>query len=85
LALAGLVAARRNRPLVTLVVIGVSAFMLTSVVTIVDYDLRYRLPAELLLMPVAGLGLAWFVARLVVRGAERPTSLESSQPRVLSS
>jgi len=85
LALAGLVEARRFTPLVTLVVLGVAAFTLTSLVTIVDYDLRYRLPAELLLTPLAGLGLAWLIAHVVVQGAERPPPIESPRPRVLSS
>lgn len=85
LALTGLVAARRFTPMTTLVVVGVAAFTLTSLITIVDYDLRYRLPAELLLTPVAGLGLAWVISRVGVRGAERPPPVESARRRVMPS
>jgi hypothetical protein len=68
LALVGLTQAWRFPALATLVVVGVAGFALTSMITIVDYDLRYRLPAELLLVPVAGLGLARVIERLVPPG-----------------
>jgi hypothetical protein len=47
----------RGTPLLTLTLLGVSAFTLASVLTLVDYDLRYRLPAELLLVPSVAVGL----------------------------
>ena len=58
LAIVGWVQARRLRYLITLSSLSVVLLTLTSVVTIVDYDLRYRLPAELFLIPLAGIGLA---------------------------
>jgi Dolichyl-phosphate-mannose-protein mannosyltransferase len=64
LAIIGLVQARRNTALVSLIGVGVAVFTLTSLVTIVDYDLRYRLPAELLLVPAVGIGLAWLSHQL---------------------
>jgi hypothetical protein len=59
LALVGLIRARHFRSLFTLTVLSVVLFTLTSLITIVDYDQRYRLPAELFLIPLAGSGLAW--------------------------
>jgi hypothetical protein len=63
LALAGFVLARRQTFLITLTGLSVMLFTLTSVITIVDYDQRYRLPAELFLIPLAGCGLAWLIRR----------------------
>ncbi len=63
LALVGIVHARRARFLITLSVLSVVLLTLTSVITIVDYDLRYRLPAELFLIPLAGVGWASLVRR----------------------
>jgi hypothetical protein len=61
LAIGGLVYARHQTALVTLCVSNVLLFTLMSVITIVDYDQRYRLPAELFLVPLAGAGLAWLL------------------------
>jgi hypothetical protein len=69
MALLGLYQARRYAPLLTIVIAGALAFTLASLITIVDYDLRYRLPAELFLIPVVGLGLSSVFDRLLLRGA----------------
>lgn len=68
LALGGLVSTWRSR--FTLVLVGLlMATQLTVMVTIVDYDARYRLPAELCLLPLAGVGVAngWRRVRTAVR------------------
>lgn len=57
LALVGAGLERHSRFTWTLVGV-VCAVMLTSVFTIVDYDARYRLPAELSLIPLASVALA---------------------------
>jgi len=62
LAALGLVTAARRAPAFTsLVAIAILAFLLTCMVTFVDYDQRYRLPAELFIIPLAGFGLAWLL------------------------
>ena len=45
-------------------VVLTSAFWVTSSLTIVDYDARYRLPAELSLLPLAGAGLELIAIRI---------------------
>jgi hypothetical protein len=82
LALAGFVLARRNTSFVGLASLSVAMFTLTSVITIVDYDQRYRLPAELMLVPFAGVGLAWILERTLIRSARcRQTAAPSrAQP-----
>jgi 4-amino-4-deoxy-L-arabinose transferase-like glycosyltransferase len=62
LALAGFVLARRITSLTTLASLSVGLFTLASLITIVDYDQRYRLPVELFLMPMAGSGVAWLLS-----------------------
>jgi hypothetical protein len=57
LAIAGAVRHWRE-PLVRLLVVLVAVTLVTIMVTIVDYDGRYRLPAELFLVPLAGAGIA---------------------------
>lgn len=58
LAILGLVHQPRASLLVTFCLLNVVLFTATSLVTIVDYDQRYRLPVELFLIPLAGIGLA---------------------------
>jgi hypothetical protein len=77
LALAGFVLARRAIFLITLCGLSVVLFTLTSVLTIVDYDQRYRLPAELFLIPLAGCGLAWLIGR---RWSARETATYHAGP-----
>ncbi|MBV9582027.1 MAG: glycosyltransferase family 39 protein, partial [Chloroflexi bacterium] len=62
LAVVGAIYGIRYRLLFVVCVASVAMFTLTSLATIVDYDQRYRLPAELFLVPLAGIGLA-FVGR----------------------
>ena len=68
LAVLGLVRVRRYDALTTLCLASALLFTLISVVTIVDYDQRYRLPAELFLVPLAGLGLSWLLSRVGILG-----------------
>jgi adenylylsulfate kinase len=57
---------------------------LTAMATIVDYDARYRLPAELLMIPFAATGVlsVWgaIVRSLVNRGQNVPAGVTSGQP-----
>ncbi|MBI4346368.1 MAG: hypothetical protein HY553_05910 [Elusimicrobia bacterium] len=41
---------------VVVLVLGIAGFTLQAMITFVDYDQRFRLPAELLLIPLASLG-----------------------------
>ena len=68
LAVLGLVRVRRYDALTTLCLASVFLFTLTSLITIVDYDQRYRLPAELFLVPLAGVGLTWLLTRVGILG-----------------
>jgi hypothetical protein len=54
-----------RRTLALLCGASVVAFTLTSAITIVDYDQRYRLPVEAFLVPMAGVGLAWLLERVI--------------------
>ena len=68
LAVIGAVVAIRSRFVWLLV--AIAAFStLTAMATLVDYDARYRLPAELALLPLASVGLLEIVARLRARRA----------------
>ena len=70
---------RVDRSFVALLLLGAATFTATSALTIVDYDLRYRLPAEALLLPLAGVGLAEAVARAApVGGREKPVGAGGS-------
>ena len=69
LAIVGFVRVHRPTPLVVLSGSSVVLFTLLSLVTIVDYDQRYRLPAELFLVPMAGIGLSWLATRAFRPGA----------------
>lgn len=63
-----------DRAALALPLLGIASFTLLSMVTFVDYDQRYRLPAELLLAPLAGIGgapMAVGVARWI--GRRTPT------------
>jgi 4-amino-4-deoxy-L-arabinose transferase-like glycosyltransferase len=83
----GFVRIRHIGPLIVLCAGSVLLFTLTSLVTIVDYDQRYRLPAELFLVPTAGVGLSWLIARVRMSGAPRlaldtfPPPAETSKMR----
>ena len=55
--LVGLVSSRQNTPLMTISVLGIVVLSLASELTVVDYDLRYRLPVELLMIPLCAGGL----------------------------
>jgi hypothetical protein len=78
LALAGFVFARRNTAFITLASLSVVLLTLISLITIVDYDQRYRLPGELMLVPFAGLGLTWILERaLIHRSKARQTGVPS--------
>jgi hypothetical protein len=57
LAMVGLARSRRNVAFAALTVLGIASFMLTSLVTFVDYDQRYRLPSELFIIPLGAVGL----------------------------
>jgi hypothetical protein len=84
-ALTGFAHARRLTSLVALVSSSVLLFTLTSLITFVDYDQRYRLPAELLLVPLAGVGLAGVLQRVLIRGTHRQPPVESSHAEPLLS
>ncbi len=85
LAAVGLVRAWRLKWLVLLTTLTVAMFTVTSLITIVDYDQRYRLPVELLLVPLAGIGLGWIVERAPVRGPKGQTSIQSSRAQPVRS
>jgi hypothetical protein len=63
LAALGAAHAQRSKDLVVLCAGCIILFTLTSLVTIVDYDQRYRLPVELFLIPLAAIGLGWLRER----------------------
>jgi hypothetical protein len=71
LAIVGFVRTRRVSGLFTLTSLSVALFTLTSVITIVDYDQRYRLPVELWLIPMVGIGLEWLLSCLRNSGPDR--------------
>ena len=58
---------RWREPLVRLLVTLLAVTLATVMVTIVDYDGRYRLPAELYLVPLAAAGIAQLRGLLVQR------------------
>jgi hypothetical protein len=67
LGMLGWVASRRNGLLVAITTTGLTVFTLVCAITFVDYDQRYRLPAELFLIPLSAVGLervlTWLAAR----------------------
>jgi 4-amino-4-deoxy-L-arabinose transferase-like glycosyltransferase len=79
LAAVGAVYAARYRLLFLMCGSSVFLFTLTSLVTIVDYDQRYRLPAELFLVPLAGIGFA-LLHHTVRTRKTRPTKLAPHTP-----
>lgn len=85
LAVVGLLRARGSKWLVTVTAISVVLFTLTSLITFVDYDQRYRLPAELMLVPLAGIGLAWVLDRVAFRGTKQRPPVESSHAQPMPS
>lgn len=66
----------RNRAGLSLLLLGIASFTVTSMITFVDYDQRYRLPAELLLIPLAAIGATPLIegaaTRLRARRNHRP-------------
>src|SRR5579864_2108037 len=57
LGIVGWLRSRRNGPFVVITTVGIAVFALVCLSTFVDYDQRYRLPAELFLIPLSGVGL----------------------------
>ena len=57
LGLLGWLKSRRNGPFMVITTVGVAVFTVVCLITFVDYDQRYRLPAELFLIPLSGVGL----------------------------
>ena len=57
------IAFRRYRELAMVTSVGIATFTLTSLLTFVDYDQRYRLPIELFLIPLAATGLVWLMEK----------------------
>jgi hypothetical protein len=78
LAAFGMVCAYRFKSLITLCASSVLMFTLTSVITIVDYDQRYRLPAELFLVPLVGVAVAWLLKCALKQRPEQSVPLEGS-------
>ena len=70
LAVVGLIRVRRS-PFGWLLVVSVLGLLIPVALTIVDYDGRYRLPAELCLVPLAAAGAAPFVDRILEVVARR--------------
>ena len=64
LALLGWFVSRRNGPFLAITTTGVLVFTLVCVITFVDYDQRYRLPAELFLIPLSAVGLVRVLASI---------------------
>jgi len=64
LGIVGWFAARRHRAFITITSVGIGVFTLVCLITFVDYDQRYRLPAELFLIPLSGVGLERVLAWL---------------------
>jgi hypothetical protein len=81
LAIVGLAQIRRPTPMVTLASLTIVLFTLTSLITFVDYDQRYRLPVELFLVPLAGVGLAALLEFGMVRVADRKSQVEATRAR----
>lgn len=76
----------RSPPLRALVLAAVASFTLVSMITFVDYDQRFRLPVEVCLIPLAGVGIAPMIdaARrrtrvLPVEGLPAPARMPSRQ------
>ncbi len=71
----------------TFAVLVLVAFTLTSMLTFVDYDQRYRLPASLGIVIFAGVGVHWALARLAGRFGSPPLLLfagaRTGEPAVL--
>jgi hypothetical protein len=86
LAIIGVASQRSLSPFVLLCVTSVILFTMTSLITIVDYDQRYRLPAELFLIPLAGVGVSGLImkVRARTRGA-RPSSTSKLVARAQTS
>lgn len=66
LSLIGLLRCRRSRTAWLLVTCALGV-LVTAMLTIVDYDNRYRLPAELTLLPLAAAGLTDLARRISTR------------------
>jgi hypothetical protein len=78
LAFAGIVAYRRHAG-ARLVMAVVGAYVVTLMITFVDWDARYRLPIEFLLIPLAGAGVAALLR--LARVSRIPTGAEGARPR----
>jgi hypothetical protein len=57
------IAFRHYRELAMVTSVAIATFTLTSMLTFVDYDQRYRLPIELFLIPLAATGLVWLMEK----------------------
>lgn len=57
LGLWGWLRSRATTPFLAITTAGIAVFTLVCLVTFVDYDQRYRLPAELFLIPLSAVGL----------------------------
>ena len=62
----GWLRSRAHAPFLWITTTGIGVFTLVCLITFVDYDQRYRLPAELFLIPLSAVGLegalAWLAA-----------------------
>lgn len=73
LGLLGWFTSRRSGAFVLITTVGVAVFTLVCLITFVDYDQRYRLPAELFLIPLSGVGLGQVLAWIGAFSIERTT------------
>jgi 4-amino-4-deoxy-L-arabinose transferase-like glycosyltransferase len=67
----GWLRSRTNTPFILIATTGVAVFTLVCLVTFVDYDQRYRLPAELFLIPLSAVGLERALAWLGTLSVQR--------------
>jgi hypothetical protein len=65
---------RERSAFASLATIGIVSFFATSVVMHVDYDQRYRLPAELFLIPLAAVGIMWGITKVQMHTRAAGTS-----------
>src|SRR5207253_767620 len=67
----GWLSSRRHTQFLLITSVGIAVFTLVCLITFVDYDQRYRLPAELFMIPLSGVGLervlAWIGAVSLTR------------------
>jgi hypothetical protein len=78
LALVGALSERRNAALLWLFGLGIGSVTVLGMLTFVDYDQRYRVAAEVFVIPLSAAGLVRLLGDQVGRLTVRPPSLRHS-------